>query len=99
MDSFTYYFISIAEFGIVVYGIREVARLRDNAERRFKLVVELLTLHAISSAFSLLLYFISVAFVWDKIQDVRLLLFSLSFLLVNFFACEWYFLGMEEFKY
>ncbi len=99
MDSFTYYFISVAEFGIVVYGMREIARLKDDLAARTKLVSELLVLHIISSAITLVLYFISVYFVWEKIRDVRLLLFSLSFLLVNSFACEWYFLGMERFKY
>ncbi|HEX4373833.1 MAG TPA: flippase [Puia sp.] len=99
IDSFTYYFITVAEFGIMVYGMREVARVRDDKEERKKLVSELVSLHLVSSFFTLILYFIAVFFVWNKINDVRLLLFSLSFLLVNFFSCEWYFLGMEEFKY
>lgn len=99
IDSFTYYFISIAEFGMVVYGMREIARLRDNREARGKLVSELLTLHTVTSAITLLLYAIAVFFAWKHIQDMRLLLFSLSYLLVNFFACEWYFLGMEQFRY
>lgn len=99
IDSFTWYFISIAEFGIVVYGMREVARQRNNNEERGKLVSELLALHVVSSALALVLYFVAVFLLWNKIQDIRLLLFSLSFLLVNFFACEWYFLGMERFKY
>jgi len=99
IDSFTYYFITIAEFGIMVYGIRAVARVRDDKERLPKLVSELMVLHMVSSSVALVLYLISVYSVWEKINDVRLLMFSLSFLLVNFFACEWYFLGMEEFKY
>lgn len=41
----------------------------------------------------------AVFFVWNKIHDVRILYFSFSYLLVNFFACEWYFLGMEKFQY
>jgi O-antigen/teichoic acid export membrane protein len=99
IDSFTYYFITIAEFGIMVYGIRAVARVRHDKERLPKLVSELMALHVVSSSLALVLYIISVYSVWEKINDVRLLMFSLSFLLVNFFACEWYFLGMEEFKY
>jgi O-antigen/teichoic acid export membrane protein len=99
IDSFTYYFISIAEFGIMVYGMRAIARVRDNAAERSKLVSELLALHVISSAFSLVLYTVAVYFLWHKIQDTRLLLFSVLFLLVNFFACEWYFIGMEKFRY
>jgi O-antigen/teichoic acid export membrane protein len=99
IDSFTYYFISIAEFGIVVYGMRAIARQRDDRIARGNLVAELLALHVVTSGIALLLYAIAVAFAWKHIQDIRLLLFSVSYLLVNFFACEWYFLGMEQFRY
>lgn len=99
IDSFTYYFLIIAEFGIVVYGVREVARTQHDALQLRKTVSELLALHLISSSCALVLYGISMYVCWQNIHDVRLLLFSLSFLLVNFFACEWYFWGRERFKY
>jgi O-antigen/teichoic acid export membrane protein len=99
IDSFTFYFISIAEFGIVVYGMREVARLRNEPLKKEKLVSELLLLHIVSSSITLVLYSFAVFFIWNKIHDVRILYFSLSYLIVNFFACEWYFLGMEKFRY
>ncbi len=99
IDSFTYYFITFAEFGIMVYGMRAIARQKDDKEARGKLVSELLALHVVSSGLALILYSIAVFIAWKNIQDLRLLLFSLSFLLVNFFACEWYFLGMEQFRY
>ena len=99
IDSFTYYFITIAEFGIMVYGMREVARQKKDPIALKKLLGELLTLHLLSSVVAMILYAIAVALIWYKIQDVRLLLFSFSFLLVNSFACEWYFLGLERFRY
>lgn len=99
IDSLTYYFIVIAEFGIVVHGTREVSRARQDAAQLRKTVSELLALHVITSSCALLLYGITVYVCWQKIQDVRLLLFSFSFLLVNFFACEWYFWGQERFRY
>jgi len=99
IDSFTYYFISIAEFGIVVYGMREAAQLKNEEAKKAKLISELIVLHIISSSITLVLYGIAVFFIWNKIHDVRILYFSLSYLIVNFFACEWYFLGMEKFKF
>jgi len=98
IDSFTYYFITIAEFGLMVYGARAVAREKNNPESLKKLVSELLVLHVISSSLALIVYLISVYLIWNEIRDFRLLYFSLSFLLVNFFACEWYFLGLEKFR-
>jgi O-antigen/teichoic acid export membrane protein len=99
IDSLTYYFIAIAEFGIIVYGIRETSRKKDDPVALNKLVSELVSLHVITSSISLLIYSIVVFLLYQKIDDPRLILFSVSFLLVNFFASEWYFWGKERFKY
>jgi O-antigen/teichoic acid export membrane protein len=99
IDSLTYYFITISEFGIVVYGMREVARVRTNESALAKLVSELMTLHIISSAFSILIYTVAISFLWSRIDDPRLILFSISFLMVNAFACEWYYYGTEQFRF
>ncbi len=95
----TYYFIVIAEFGIATYGIREVARRTERPDELRKTVSELVSLHLLTSLISLLLYVVFVAALYHKINDLRLILFSVSFLLVNAFACEWYFWGTEQFKY
>lgn len=99
MDAFTYYFIVIAEAGIMVYGIREIARLRDDESGLKKLVGELIALHVRTSVVSLVLYLLGVWMLWGKIGDVRLLYFSFAFLLMNAWACEWYFIGRERFGY
>lgn len=99
IDSFTYYFVTLAEFGIMVYGIREVAKERNNPARLNAIVSELITLHIISSLCTMLLYMAGVIVLWNKIGDIRLLLFSASFFIVNFFACDWYFMGMERFGF
>ncbi|MET0462839.1 MAG: oligosaccharide flippase family protein [Chitinophagaceae bacterium] len=99
IDSFTYYFIVLAELGITVYGIREVASRRNDAVQLQKLVAELLLLHMISSGVALLFYVAGVAILWEKIGDSRLVLFSVLFFVVNFFSCDWYFIGREKFGF
>ena len=99
IDSLSYYFVTIAEFGIVTYGTREVARVRNDIGKLQKLVSELLVLHCIATGITLILYSITIFVLWQKIQDIRLVLFSVSFLVVNAFACEWYFFGIEKFRY
>lgn len=99
MDSFTYYFVVLAEAGIMMYGIREVAKLRDRPAALRQLVSELLTLHLLTSTVVLIVYLAGVWLLWEKIGDIRLLIFSISFLVVNAFACEWYFIGQERFGY
>ena len=99
IDSFTWYFISFAEFGIVTYGIREIAKNRNDPAFLKKLSAELLLLHMITSGVVLAVYLPVVFLLWHKIGDIRLLFFSLSFFVVNFFSCEWYFIGLERFRY
>jgi len=99
IDSMTYYFIVIAEFGIVTYGIREVARKKARQEELKTIVSELLSLHLFTTCISAILYIGALSFLYTKVGDFRLILFSISFLLVNGFACEWYFWGTEQFKY
>ena len=99
VDSLTYYFVVVAEFGIVTYGIKQVSRLRHDRPALQKLVAELLSLHVLVSLVSIAIYTVAVLLMFDEIRDVRYLFFSFSFLLVNSFACEWYFWGTEEFRY
>ncbi|WP_207512706.1 flippase [Longitalea luteola] len=99
IDSLSYCFVAIAEFGIVTYGIREIARVKDDKDKLRKLVSELLVLHCITSGITLILYGFAVFILWQKIQDIRLVFFSVTFLLINSFACEWYFWGLEKFRY
>lgn len=99
IDSFTYYFITIAEFGIMVYGMREIAKVKDDPIKLAKTVSEIIALHVISTLAAMILYVAAAYIVWDEINDTRLLTLSFSFLLINSFACEWYFIGKEKFGY
>lgn len=99
VDSLVYYFVAIAEVGLTVYGTREVARHRDNPGELNKLIPELLLLHLFTSVFSIAVYCLTLFFVFDKIQDIGLVILSLTFLVANSLSCEWYFLGTERFRY
>lgn len=99
IDGLTYYFIVLAEAGIVTYAIREVARCRHDRAALRQLVSELLSLHLLTTLGSVLLYSLTVYLLYDRIGDGRLVLCSLSFLLINGFACEWYFWGLEDFRF
>jgi O-antigen/teichoic acid export membrane protein len=58
-----------------------------------------MTLHILSSFVSILIYAVTLFILWFKINDPRLVLFSFSFLMVNAFACEWYYYGTEQFRF
>ncbi|GAA4329152.1 hypothetical protein GCM10023184_19460 [Flaviaesturariibacter amylovorans] len=99
VDSLTYFFIALAEAGIVAHAVRAVARQRSAPEGMRALVSELLSLHLVTSIISMAGYGIALYFLYDRIGDGRLLACGIMFLLLNSFACEWYFWGTENFRY
>lgn len=99
MDSFAYYFVVIAEAGIVTYGIREVARKKDDPAALRKIVSDLLSLHIRTSIVSISLFIMAMMFVYGRIGDIRLVWLAIAFLVSNAFSCEWYFWGRENFGF
>lgn len=99
IDSYTYFFTVVAEFGIITYGVREIVKVKDDPEALKRLVSELLQIQLIVSGITAIIYSIGVFLLWEKIGDSRLIAFSAAFFLANFFYCEWYFWGKEAFRY
>lgn len=71
--SFVAYFTLLASVGIPLYGIREVAKIRDDREALSALVQELLILHGMATAVSLLAYLGCLA--WSPKVHAESLLF------------------------
>jgi len=98
-DSLVYYFVVLAEAGIATHAVRAVARSRNDPGALRRLVSELLSLHLLTSLLATFLYAGTVWFLYERIGNPLLVAWSLSFLLLNGFACEWYFWGTENFRY
>lgn len=49
IDSYTYFFTVVAEFGIITYGVREIVKLKDDPIALKKLVSELFLIQLIAS--------------------------------------------------
>ena len=85
--------------GIPVYGIREIAKQRDDPDARNILFNELFSIHIIGTV---LVTFILVGFAC--VNNHLFIPFSYYFaggimLLSSVFTLEWYFQGTEDFKY
>lgn len=85
--------------GIPMYAIREVAKVRENITERNKVTVEILLLHA----FLTVLGYIIVAILASTIAKIQvdIPLFLILSLTIFFTAigCEWFYQGVEDFKY
>ncbi|MGB4824865.1 MAG: oligosaccharide flippase family protein, partial [Leuconostoc mesenteroides] len=57
-NSFVTYFLLIASLGIITYGSREIAYVKDNKQARQQKFWEIQIIHTIAGIFSLALYFL-----------------------------------------
>ena len=93
------YISLFTSLGIPMYAIRETARVRDNQRELSKTTTEILILHACLTILGYIAVFI-IAFTVPKVMvDIPLfLLLSISIFLTAI-GCEWFYQGVEDFKY
>lgn len=85
--------------GIPMYAIREVAKVRDNAAEMTRTTVEILLLHAFLS----ILGYMGVAVICMTVvqiqTDIPLFLLLSTTIFFTAIGCEWFYQGIEDFKY
>lgn len=92
-------YIIIAALGIPVYGIREIAKVGIDKDKRSKLFFEILSIHLFFTILLMLIYFASIFLFADLRQYKNLALLGGSLILFNVFSIEWLFNGVNDFKY
>lgn len=99
VDGIVNYFIVFSTMGISVLGVREIAAVRDNRQERSRAFSDLLTLTGITTmaAAAVLL---GAMFLVPKLFPYRKLLFvGVAKLIAHSLSLEWFFRGIEEFKF
>lgn len=97
--SYTAYFVMLAMLGIVNYGTREAAQIRNNRRELSHLAHELLMLNGISVLISYILFFLTI-FGVGAFKDYRELL-VINGLTIGLTAVgmDWLFSAVEDYKY
>jgi O-antigen/teichoic acid export membrane protein len=95
VDFLTQMFIIFASFGIPYYAIREVAVVRNEPEKRSKLVAELVLLHLAFSLTALFVFVLSTSANW--VEQRTLYLLATANILFSTFTVDWYLQGTEAF--
>ncbi|MBU5680978.1 flippase [Blautia sp. MSJ-9] len=95
----TSYGLLFGSIGISTYGIRAIAKVRDNKEKLSKTVKELFLINSIITV--LVLVFLGVSLIWvDKFKSNRYLLFiSMAQIAIAPLSMEWLYGGLEEYSY
>lgn len=98
-NSFIQYFVIISSLGIPYYGIREIAKVRDNISLRSKILFELFTIKFICSLFVLGIYLFLI-FTIPKFKDyLSFYLWGIGTLLIGVFDFNYFFSALEDFKF
>lgn len=98
-NSFIQYFVIISSLGIPFYGIREIAKVRENIEQRSKILFELFIIKAICTIIALIIY-IYLIYTIPKFTDyLPYYLWGLGTILLGLFDLNYFFSALENFKY
>ncbi|MDE6285336.1 MAG: oligosaccharide flippase family protein, partial [Bacilli bacterium] len=93
------YFVILAFLGIPTYGLREVARARNNKEELNKVYSELVIINLISTFAFLSVYIALILSVPEFRSNKFLYLITGSAIALNALNNSWLYEGLEEFTY
>ncbi|MCS2582601.1 oligosaccharide flippase family protein [Bacteroides sp. BFG-551] len=93
------YISLVVGLGMPLYAVREIARVRNDREQLNITTIEILSLHGITTLAGYLIVAI-LCFTVSKVQaDLSLFLLLSSSIFLTTIGCEWFYKGIEDFKY
>ena len=99
VDNLVNYFVFLSMMGISTVGVREIASARSNRQALSTTFISLLTLTIITTLLSIAALWICMYTVPTLFPFRDMLYVGLVKLVFNLFLIEWFFMGMEDFKY
>lgn len=99
IDSIINYFILFSMMGVSILGIREIAGTVTDKDRRSKVFSGLFLLNSITTLIMLFLLLLSLHLIPELSEHKDLMYVGAAKLVANLFLVEWYFKGIENFKY
>lgn len=99
VDSIINYFILFAQLGIGSYGVREISRCRTDRIKRDQVFNNLFFLYLITTSIAICILVACTYYLEVFAPYKPFLLIGVLKLLFTLFLTEWFFQGIEEFKY
>lgn len=99
IDSIINYFVLFSVMGISITGIRQIASVKEDRVKLDSTFSSILTLNAISTFIMLILLIVATIFVPQLRENYQLMAVGALKLISNIFLIEWFYKGMEDFKY
>ena len=99
VDNIVNWFIVFSTMGISVIGVREIAAVRSGEKERSRVFSGLLALNGLTTLAAAAVLAVAI-FVVPKLFPYRLLLYlGVAKLIAHSLSLEWFFRGIEDFKY
>lgn len=93
------WFILFAGFGIPRYGIREIARKRDNRKVLSEAFWNLILIQLLLSVAAIAVYFVMIFSAGKFRSDIGLYLIMVLMIILSIFSIDWFYQGIEEYGY
>ena len=99
VDSIINYFVLLSMMGISILGIREIAGAKNDLIKLNRTFSSLFLLNGITTAIALTAVVIAICVVPQLYEHRDLMQVGILKLVSNFFLIEWFYKGLENFKY
>lgn len=98
-DGIIDYFILFASLGIIPFGVREIARVKNDSQKASQVYSTLLALNVILTVVAVVVLIVTVNMI-PKLESYRQFLYiGISKIVFSSLLVEWLFQGLSEFKY
>jgi O-antigen/teichoic acid export membrane protein len=98
-ESYARYFALVAALGISVYGVREIAKKQDQPKALSNTFAELFLINLIATCILSVLYIFTIGYTSRLSSHANLFYWSFVFFFFQVFVLEWFFTGINQFKY
>ncbi len=99
VDSIIYYFLMASMLGIGSVGLREIAKVKNDPEKLSSVFSSLIVINVVTTALALIVLFVCVLFVPQFHEYRSLMWVGATKILFNTLLIEWFYKGLENFKY
>lgn len=98
-NTYAGYFALVAMLGIPTYGVREVAKARENKDALTKLISQLMSVAAITTIAVSIVYIVTIALIGQLRENYIIFLLAGFAIYLAPFKINWYYQGIEEFGF
>lgn len=99
VDNAVNYFLLFATMGVAILGVREIAIVKENENECNRVYSNILGMNVLFTIATLIVYFAFIFFVADFNRYKELFYIGGAKILFTVFLVEWYFTGIENFRY